>query len=160
MPHYRIESAMSACEKHIAELDPSDIQHKEVEMYIVAGLVTLIVSEYEVYLEKLFIKRAELCGDQVVSNYIKSVISQKFRSPDLGKINETLKKFDSTYNDSFRKEIENSIHHAAWDSVMKARHAIVHKQGQLNLTFRELKEKYLLTKQVLEQVQAVLGVTP
>ncbi len=91
MPHYRIESAISTCEKHIAELDPIDIKHKELETYIVSGLVTLIVSEYEEHLEKLFVTRAEMCGDPAASNYIKLAINHKFRSPDLSKINETLK---------------------------------------------------------------------
>lgn len=42
--------------------------------------------------------------------------------------------------------IENLLEHAAWDSLMKARHAVEHKKGSLNLTFGELIQKYLLTK--------------
>lgn len=56
------------------------------------------------------------------------------------------------------ENIENSPEHAAWDSLMKARHAVVHKKGNLNLTFRELSQKYPLTKQVIANVEAVLGV--
>ena len=158
MQYQRIDSAISTCESYISRLDSGDISDKEVETYIVSGLVTLIVSEYEEYLEKAFSLRAEQCGDQHVSNFVKHTISQKFRSPDLGKINNTLKKFDTGYCDEFKSEIENSQHHAAWDSIMKARHAVVHKKGQLNLTFRELKNAYQLTKNIIHNVELVLGI--
>jgi len=158
MHYQRIESAISICENHIDNLDPDDIAQKEVETYIVSGLVTLIVSEYEEYLESTFCLRAEQCGDIFVSNYIKRTLRQKFRSPDLSKINETLKRFDETYRKDFMKEIENSQHHAAWDSILKARHAVVHKKGQLNMTFRELKDAYVLSKNIISNVETVLGV--
>jgi len=158
MHYQRIDSAISVCEQHINNLDPDNIAEKEVETYIVSGLVILIVSEYEEHLESVFCIRAEQCGDQFVSNYIKRTLSQKFRSPDLSKINETLKRFDETYRRDFMQDIENSQHHAAWDSILKARHAVVHKKGQLNMTFRELKEAYTLTKNIIVNVETVLGV--
>lgn len=154
----RIESAFLVCEKHLSTLDAADMLSKEIETYIVAGLVVLIVSEYEEHLEALFSRRAEMCGDSHASNFIKTMLNQKFRSPDLGKINDTLKLFDVSCKDAFIKEVENSQNHAAWDSIMKARHAVVHKKGLLNLTFRELKEKYSLTLHILHNVENVLGV--
>ena len=86
------------------------------------------------------------------------MLSQKFRSPDIKKINETLNTFDSSYKQSFLGAVENSPEHAAWDSLLRARHAVVHKKGNLNLTLRELKEKYPLTKQIISSVEATLGV--
>jgi hypothetical protein len=156
MPYSRIENALDICESHINNLDPTDIKDKELETFIVAGLVILIVSEYEEYLESIFIQRAEECGDTYVSNYIRKTLSQKFRSPDLSKITETLKRFDTTYQQSFSNDITNSPQHAAWDSLLKARHAIVHKKGNLKLTFLELKNNYPLTKQVIQSVQTIL----
>jgi hypothetical protein len=158
MYYLRIESALSICERHVKTLDPTDMADKELETYLVAGLVVLIVSEYEEYLESLFNKRAEICGDPFACNYIKLTLSQSFRSPDLQKIHQTLKKFDESYFACFKQEIENSPNHAAWDSLMKARHAVVHKKGQLNLTFHELKTNYPLTKDVIRNVESVLGV--
>jgi hypothetical protein len=125
----------------------------------VAGLVVLIVSEYEDYLEAVFSRRADLCGDEYAANYIKKNISQKLRSPDLSKINSTLSQFDGAYKTSFLGNIENSPEHAAWDSLMKARHAVVHKKGNLNMTFGELCQKYPLTKTVILNLENVLGVT-
>ena len=153
----RIEMALLSCERHLQVLKKAEIETADIERYLVAGLVVLIVSEYEEYLERIFRGRADKCGDGHVANFIKVSISQKFRSPDLSKINETLKRFDQSCLESFSAEIENSKTHAAWDSIMKARHAVVHKKGLLNLTFRELQEKYLDSKGVMQNVQVALG---
>lgn len=155
----RIENAIALCEEHIKQLDPTDIKDKELETYIVSGLVVLVVSEYEEYLEGLFAIRADMCGDNQVSNYIKKTLSQHFRSPDLSKITETLNKFNAQYKTDFKNIINDTPQHAAWDSILRARHAIVHKKGNLNLTFRELKINYPLTKEVISQVKTVLGIT-
>ncbi len=156
--HDTIEDAIAICEAKLRALDAVGAETVEVERFVVAGLVVFIVSEYEEYLESLFRGRADLCGDAHVANFIKKTVAQKFRSPDLGKINELLKRFDKSCLDAFAAEIENSKPHAAWDSIMKARHAVVHKQGQLNLTFRELKEKYESSKAVVISVGAAIGV--
>lgn len=158
MFYQRIENAIDTCNEHVNNLDPTNIKDKELETYLVAGLVVLIVSEYEDHLESVFVKRAEQCGDAHVTNYIKKTLSNNFRSPDLGKINGTLNRFDSSYKDSFLGAVENSPEHAAWDSLLKARHAVVHKRGSLNLTFGELKEKYPQTKQIISSVETILGI--
>lgn len=156
--YQRIDNAIETCRQHVSRLDPTNLKDKELETYLVAGLVVLIVSEYEVYLESVFSKRADQCGDEHAANYIKKTLSQNFRSPDLSKINETLNKFDASYKTSFSSNIVNSPEHAAWDSLMKARHAVVHKKGSLNLTFGELCQKYPLTKTVISNIEHVLGV--
>ncbi|WP_334029387.1 HEPN domain-containing protein [Alteromonas sp. P256] len=153
----KIDNALNTCSAYIAEMDLTEITNKEVETYLVGGLVVLIVSEYEDYLESAFVKRAEKCGDECAINFIRTMLSRKFRSPDLRKINDTLKSFDSTLRDVFHTDIKDSPEMAAWDSLMKARHAVVHKQGSLNLTFRELKENYAKTKRVIQAVESTLG---
>lgn len=158
MLYQRIENALDICTEHVVNLDSDNMKDKELETYLVAGLVLLIVSEYEEHLESVFVRRAEQCGDQHATNYIKKMLSRKFRSPDLGKINDTLSTFDNSYKKSFFGAVENSPEHAAWDSLLKARHAVVHKRGSLNLTFGELKEKYVLTKQIIAGVETALGV--
>lgn len=157
--YQRIENAIDTCKRHVSQLDPTNLKDKELETYLVAGLVVLIVSEYEEYIESIFSKRADRCGDPHAANYIKKTLSQNFRSPDLSKVNETLSRFDRAYKDSFLNNIENSPEHAAWDSLMKARHAVVHKKGNLNLTFGELYQKYPLTKKVISHIEITLGVT-
>jgi hypothetical protein len=67
--------------------------------------------------------------------------------------------FGKSYRDSFLGAVGDSREKAAWDSFLVARHAVVHKKGVLQLTFRELKEKYPLTKQIIVSVEATLGVS-
>lgn len=154
-----IDNALNTCARHLKALDPTDFSNSEVETYLVGGLVVLIVSEYEDYLESAFIRRAEMCGDICAINFIRNTLSQKFRSPDISKITTTLKNFDVALNEEFRSDIQDSPEMAAWDSLMKARHAVVHKKGSLKLTFRELMENYEKTKKVITTVENTLGLS-
>jgi len=158
MPFLKIENAINICKSHIDSIDKNAPNLYEIEFYIVSGLILLIVSEYEELIEKLFSERAELCGDIYVSSYVKKAISQKFRSPDLGKITETLSRFGSDYKDLFSDKIINTEAHAAWDNIMKARHAVVHKKGNLNITFLELFLTYPKTILVIDELKTVLGI--
>ena len=158
MPYQRIESAIKLCIEHVREIDTESPDIPELESYLVAGLVLLIVSEYEELIENLFIKRAAQCGDPEVVNYIRSMINQKFRSPDLSKITETLGRFGGSYKDLFSHSVFNTEDHAAWDNIMKARHAVVHKRSTLNLTLRELQWSYPKTKTVIANLEKALGV--
>jgi hypothetical protein len=153
----RIDSALATCEAHLADLNDDDPRAIEVESYLVGSLVLMIVSEYEEAIEALFSLRAAQCGDAHVIKYVQGQIAQKFRSPDLSKINETLGRFGSDYKAAFLATVDNTPLHAAWDKVLIARHAVVHKKGSLNLTLRELKEAYPQTLEVLKTLSRVLG---
>ena len=157
MPICRIENAVSCCEQHIRATDDGNPNTLEVHSYLVYAVVLIIISEYEVLIEKLFAERASKCGDEHIANYVRQQLSRKFRSPDIGKINQTLGYFGQDYLDKFKSTIENTEYHTAWDNIMRARHAIVHKQGACNLTFKELIESYKKTKQVIDQLISVLG---
>ncbi len=156
MPFQRIEDALNICEQHLGAVSDENPGRPEVESYLLAGVVLLIVSEYEELLESIFAERALECKDKQVANYIKGAISQKFRSPDFSKITETLNRFDEEYKKSFLREVENTEIHAAWDNLMKARHFFVHKKGTLNLTLHELQETYPKTKSMFEKVRSSL----
>ena len=54
-------------------------------------------------------------------------------------------------------ELENSASHAAWDNIMRARHAVVHKQGSMNLTLREFRDAYPKIQDVTGRLLDVLG---
>ena len=160
MPLSRIETSIKTCEEHLNAVDISDSAGIEIESLLVSSLVLKIVSEYEELIEELFFKRAELSGDRHVTNFVKNQIARKFRSPDMNKINTTLGFFDQEYKTRFMNATENSPAHAAWDNIMRARHAIVHKQDNLNITFRELKESYNSTKDILKELITTLGLPP
>ena len=106
----------------------------------------------------IFISRADQCGDNHVPNYVKTNLMRKFRSPDLGKITETLGQFGNDYRQDFSNKVLNTDNHAAWDNVIQARQAIVHKSGTLNITLSELIATYPKTKTVLAELKKTLGV--
>lgn len=154
----RVESALRTCEIHLATLDLGQPSAVELESYLVSAMTVLIVSEYEDFIEGAFGKRAQRCGDPHVANYVQSQLVRRFRSPDLGKVNEILGYFGQDYRQTFSGAVENTAERAAWDNIMRARHAIVHKQGAINLTFRELKNSYEQTKTVIDRLVKTLGV--
>jgi hypothetical protein len=157
MFHEKILASINKCYSHLGTLDKSDTSTVELEALLVSSLIILIVSEYEIAIEELFIERAGRCGDSHVIQYVKSNLARKFRSPDLGKINEVLGQFGRDYRASFTTLVINTEYHAAWDNIMTARHAIVHKNGSLNITLGELIETYPKTKVVFDHLKAVLG---
>ena len=157
MPIRRIENAISCCELHIRITDNGDPKVLEIHSYLVYSVVLIIISEYEVLIERLFAGRANNCGDEHIASYVRKQLNRKFRSPDISKINQTLGDLGQDYLDTFKSAIENTEFHAAWDNIMRARHAIVHKQGTCNLTFNELITSYQKTKQLLTELVKVLG---
>jgi hypothetical protein len=158
MPFVRIESALSTCQTHLRSLDSANPDSAEIESRIVSSLIVLIVSEYEELIESMFVARASLCGDSNVACYVRNSIANRFRSPDLGKIAEILGQFGGTYRETFSTRIMNTAYHAAWDNIIKARHTIVHTNGTLAITFRELLESYPKTKTVISELKNTLGI--
>jgi hypothetical protein len=154
----RIESAFQTCEKHLSTLDSGDPVTIEIEAGLVSYLILLIVSEYEQFIEATFVHRANKAGDPHLSNFVRKQLARKFRNPDLGKINETLGDFGQDYRDQFWSKIENTERHASWDNIIKARHAIVHREGSLNLTFRELKDSYEKSTTVIDELLNTIGI--
>ncbi len=123
---------------------------------MVSALVVMIVSEYEELIERMFAERADRCGDKCLAQYVRATIAKKFRSPDLNKITEVLGQFGGDFKRSFSSVILDTEHHAAWDNIMKARHAVVHKGGALNITLGELLSTYPKTKVVLDELKKTL----
>jgi len=158
MPFSKIESAFNTCKSHLDSLGIADPSTAEIEAHIVSALLVLIVSEYEELIEKMFVERAGRSGDMHLAQYVRRTIARKFRSPDLTKITETLGQFGEDYRLHFSDIILNTENHAAWDNIMRGRHAVVHKSGSLNITFRELLSTYPKTKEVLSALRGTLGV--
>jgi len=158
MKFLRIDSALETCRRHLASLSETDAAlAAELENHLVAAMTVLIVSEYEIFIEGLFGERGDRCGDTPVARYLRSHLTRQFRSPDLAKINRALAYFGKDYRDGFFIDLQNTREHAAWDNLIRARHYVVHREGNMNLTFRELDESYRRTRSVLERLVEVLG---
>ncbi len=156
MPFLKIDSALSTCKSHLDSLDGTDPSRAEIEAHMVSALVVLIVSEYEELIERMFAERADRSGDKRLAQYVRATIARKFRSPDLKKITEALGQFGADYRQAFSDVILDTEHQAAWDNIMKARHAVVHKGGTLNITLAELLATYPKTKIVIAELKKTL----
>jgi len=147
----------------IAKLGFNATHLAEIESHMLRSVVLLMVAEYEDYIEKLFVKRAAKTNDEHIHRFFLKHMEDKFRSPNLGKINEMLGQMSDTYRQSFRDRVEfNSPNiKASWDSVLTARHAIVHKDnaGVINLTWQDLEAAVNDTKLALEALGDALELT-
>ena len=130
----------------------------KIKFHYLNSLILLIVSELEIIIEKLFYLRAAKCKDEILTNFIKNQMDKKFRSPDLSNVTKILKMFDEKLSESFQKKIHNTTVHSAWDNLMKARHSVVHRQGNLNLTYEELISSYPKIKGVIFGLATILEV--
>lgn len=155
-----IDSYINDANLELSLLEKNGIDVSNLKNHYLRSLTMLIVSEYEILIEKIFYSRALKCKDIHVTNFIKNQINRYFRSPDLGKINEILGRFDSSLKTTFEKAVINQPEHAAWDNLLKARHFITHKQGSLNLTYEELIKSLPLTKKVIFEIINSIGLKP
>src|SRR6266542_568090 len=158
-----IESAINswkARRAEIAGLGFNATHLAEIENHVLRSTVLLMVSEYEEYIEKLFIKRAARTNDQHIHNFFVKHMDRKFRNPNLGKINEMLGQMGGTYRQAFQDRVEVNNPHvkASWDSILTARHAIAHKEnaGVINLSWQDLENAVTNTRLVLEALADAL----
>jgi|GEM_PF-6968039 len=138
-------------------------QLAQVESYMIRTIVMIVVSEYEQLIEKMLIKRGARSSDSEIHNYFRGHFDKAFRSPDLGTINKHLKMFSESCRNAFSEKVEgsNPQFKAAWDNLLTARHAIVHKKnsGNVNLTWDDLKDCYSKTKSVIAELASALGLS-
>lgn len=154
---YKIESYIKSADNFLSKYPKdNDLEVIELKDFFARTIIMVIVSEYEAYIESAFVRRVELCGDGEVINLGKRSYARTFRSPDLSKINTEL----SVLNDGLKEQFINTVNtdgiNVAWDNIMKARHAIVHKQGSLQLSFEDVKQEFIKTKKVIEVLENVL----
>lgn len=163
MDFLRIEDAVNSWKSHKSSMsargmDPAHIA--EVESHMLRAIILLIVSEYEEYLEKMFVKRAAKSNDEHIRTYFFNHMDKKFRSPNLGKINDILKWMGGTYLQTFKDRVETNEPRlkVSWDSIVTARHAIVHKEnaGVVNLNWQDMETAYADTKLVVQALADAL----
>ena len=161
-----IDDAFSTWKRYRSQAtarDGSSSDLDELEGYMLRSIVLMIVSEYEDHLEKVFAKRAEKSNDPHMHQFMIKCCRNKFRSPDLGKIREMLKGFGGEYDQAFWKVLDQEKPQikASWDSLMIARHAIVHKQGGggVNLTWRDLETAFANSQLVIDELVKAIGLT-
>ncbi len=126
------------------------------------SVVLMIVSEYEEHLEKIFAKRAERSNDAHLHHFVRKSCERRFRSPDLTKIRDMLKHLGGDYDKSFWDVLENQnpVIKESWISLMTARHAIVHKAGNVVLSWGDMETAYANSRRVIDELVKAIGLTP
>lgn len=160
MPQFpRIDSTLRTMSKFLEQLETTDPETSEIASFLTESAVLTIVSEYEDYIESIFIARAARCEDAPVIHYVRYATTKQFRNPSIDEIKGHLGRFGNTFKSAFCQQLEtDSANAAAWDSLITARHAIVHKEGSLQLTFHELQMQYPVTLRVIDCLMGILGV--
>jgi hypothetical protein len=157
MVRVAIEGSLATCKAHLDNIPTSDLAKPEIESQLVASLIVLIVSEYEVLIRDLFRQRIALCRDQHVCNYFeKSTFRRTFTSPDVKKITTILAMFGGNYQQQFLSAVRPH-ESAAWDSIVYERHAVVHKSSTRQMTLRELMSTYPLSWKIIGALKQTLG---
>lgn len=151
-----IQQSLATCRAHLDNIPDSDLTKTEVESRLVAGLVLLIVSEYEVLIGQLFKQRVAQCGDPHVCNYFGKSIARRFW-PRLATISEVLGMFGEDYRHQFLSTIQHTPEHAAWDNIVAERHAVAHKSGPRQMTLGDLISAFPDSWGVIAALKQALG---
>jgi hypothetical protein len=153
----KIEAYIKSADSFLSQQNSGDeFCRAEIKDFLARAIILVIVSEYEAYVESVFVRRVEECGDKCIVNLGRKFYDRKFRSPDLSKISDALAIFDENFKIAFNNTINTEGINVSWDNILKARHAIVHKQGTLQLTFDDVKNEYLKTRKIIEALEIIL----
>ncbi len=147
-----IEQHIKTCDTSLIEIEKMGIDSSQIKYIYMRSIILEIVSEFELIIEDLFVKRADKSGDKELTSFVKTQLNNKFRSPDLSKIYTILSSFNINLKNNFFSNIQNTPKSAAWDNIMKARHSIVHKQGTLQMTYDEVKTSYKLCNEIIDDL--------
>jgi len=125
--------------------------------HLAAYISVLIVGILEDCIEHLVASRAGKANDPEIHNYIKKIISQRFRNPDYPKIADVLLDFSPAYRDTFKGHITPSGTEAnALQSLVDNKNSLAHVgTAKLNLTLGDVRSYYnqsLLILQALENI--------
>ncbi len=152
-----VDNALAAATKFFADKQVQSAPGVDYAKHLVTqGLVVLTVSEFEQHIEQTFKKRAQLCGDIAVANFVEKMLHETLRSPDLSKILSVLGKFEDSRRVTMKSKVENNAVHVAWDNIMKARHAAVHKKSVFQMTLEEFVTTMPTAEKVLDALDECL----
>ena len=135
----RLDTAIALAKKETAALAAID---SRLQSFVVGYLVVDVVSEFEQRLEAMFVLRAKKLGDIPNANFVAKTLDRKFRSPDVGKINEALKGHDAAFLVAFEAKLAGTRWKTAMDNLMANRHCYVHKSGTPTMTIGDVEQAY------------------
>jgi hypothetical protein len=149
------DSALEVCERHLTDTNSFNT---EVETYLVKYVLVLICSEFEELTRGVIHSRAASITDGEVVTFIRSATAQLLRSLRISDLQGLLARFAPTVKDSFAANVLNTPAHAAFDTIVNNRMQAAHTTGTVNLTLKELKQRYGESKNVIRHFAGALNV--
>lgn len=160
-----IEDAFLTCKKHRDAVSHAKMDiglSQQIDHYLLRAMVMLMVSQAEIVLEAMFCKKADITGIEEFRCLMASVMDKTFRSPDMSKIVGKLNCLSKVRGGRLTAELKKRPEVSAqWESLMTARHAIVHRTngGAVTLNWNELDKCYESYLEVLGLVSNALDLT-
>src|SRR5712692_6741601 len=149
------QEVIDVCRQH---LTTTNSFATEIEAFLVQYLLVVICGEYEQTIESFIEQRAERAGDDHLTAFVKAAAGTRFRNPKTSDISGLLGWFSSDLKDAFSERIKDTPALRAFDTIVANRHAVAHQGGNLQLTFRELCDRFEESKLVLAEVKAILRI--
>jgi hypothetical protein len=152
----QIDHAIGVCEKH---LENSGAFGTEIEIYLTGYLLVFICAAFEEHIEGLVNGRAAKSADTFLAAFVRSAMSQLFRSIKTSEIAGLLGRFGDEHRVRFNTEMkQNERAETFFNNLVLNRHGTAHKAGS-DLTFREVVSFYSEGHSVLDAISRVLGLT-
>jgi hypothetical protein len=152
----RLESAIALAKKEAPAIAAIDAR---LQSFIVGYLVVDIISEFEQRLEAMFVLRAKKLGDAPNTNFVANTLDRTFRSPDVRKIKDALRKHDAAFLTAFDARLAGTRWDIAIGSLMTNRHCYVHKNGVPNMTVGDVEQAYNDAVLLFDALSHALGLT-
>jgi hypothetical protein len=152
----QIDRVIESCEKH---LNDSGAFGTEIEIYLTGYLLVFICATFEEHIEELVNDRASKSEDTFLATFVRSAMSQLFRSIKTSEIAGLLGRFGEEHSERFQPEMRKNERAATFfNNLVLNRHGTTHKAGS-DLTFSEVVSFYSEARTVLDAVALVLGLT-
>lgn len=152
----QIDHAIGVCEKHLRD---SGAFGTEIEIYLTGYLLVFMCAAFEEHIEGLVNGRASKSNDTFLAAFVRSAMSQLFRSIKTSEIAGLLGRFGDEHSKRFQTEMRKNERAATYfNNLVLNRHGTSHKAGS-DLTFPEVVEFYSEAHTVLDAVALVLGLT-
>lgn len=151
-----LDTAIALAKKESAALVTIDAR---LQSFVAGYLIVDIVSEFEKRLEAIFALRVKKLGDVPIANFLASLLDRKFRSPDVTKINDALRKHDPSWLIAFEGKLAGTRWKTAMDSLIQNRHYYVHKSGTATMSLDDVVQAYSEAVKLFDALTHALGLS-
>ena len=153
----QLDYEIAQCEKH---MDTTKTRTTEIENYLVGYLLVRICSEYESRIRMLVQKRCGRSRDGHLKKFVHKGAKETTNRFKISDLSGMLGYFGEDYKKAFSDAVTEQPANAAWDNIYNNRHLVAHGNGNLQMTFADLKRDYATSLIVLDEIAKALCLRP